>query len=148
MLWPGCISQGLELYWSKRSDMSRPFPPVHHGPARWSQKSLTTTNISAVAACVSLISCRGDIFRVSQPLWRGWRAEPSPHPHSHVAAPYHSIFQIAVQHSLWISAHCCHTVRYIWLVMVLLSDHLTPFSRRLPPCAYSVLKVTFKTETH
>lgn len=77
VLQPGCISEGLEPYWSKHSDVSRPFPPVHHGTACWSQKSLTTTNISAATACLSLISCRGDIFRVSQPLWRGWRAEPT-----------------------------------------------------------------------
>lgn len=60
--------------------MSRPFPPVHHGTACLSQKSLTTTNISAATACLSLISCRGDIFRVSKPLWRGRRAEPIPPP--------------------------------------------------------------------
>ena len=79
LLQPGCVSEGLEPYWSKRSNMSRPFPPVHHGTACWSQKSLTTTNISAATACLSLISCWGDIFRVSQPLWRGRRAEPTPH---------------------------------------------------------------------
>lgn len=81
VLKPGCISQGLEPYWSKRSDVSRPFPPVHHGSACLSQKSLTTTNISSATACLSLISCRGDIFRVSKPLWRGKRTEPIPQPY-------------------------------------------------------------------
>lgn len=96
--------------------MSRPFPPVHHGTACWSQKSLTTTNITAATACLSLISCRGDIFRVSQPLWRGRRAKPIPL-HPHLPTP----FQTTVQHVLFIFTYSCCTVSYSWLLMVSLT---------------------------
>lgn len=79
-----CFSQALFQRERRAIDQSAqtcpgPSPPVHYGAACESQRSLTTTNISAVTACFSLISCRGDIFRVSRPLWRGREAEPISH---------------------------------------------------------------------
>lgn len=53
-----------------------PSPPMHHGTACWSQKSLTTTNISAATACLPLISCREIFLEYPSPFEDGEERKP------------------------------------------------------------------------
>lgn len=57
-----------------------PSPPMHHGTACWSQKSLTTTNISAATACLPLISCREIFLEYPSPFEEGEERKPHPSP--------------------------------------------------------------------
>lgn len=57
-----------------------PSPPMHHGAACWSQKSLTTTNISAATACLPLISCREIFLEYPSPFEEGEERKPHPSP--------------------------------------------------------------------
>lgn len=108
----------------------------------WSQKSLTTTNISAATACFSVISFWEDIFRVSQPLWRHEKQSPSLHPISFSCT---ISFQTTVQRALFTLAHCCHTVRCCWLLRVSLTIFLLHSPSSIGSCSawtYSLMDTT------
>lgn len=81
VLQPGCISEGPQPPIDQSAQTCPgPSPPMHHGAACWSQKSLTTTNISAATACLPLISCREIFLEYPSPFEEGEERKPHPSP--------------------------------------------------------------------
>lgn len=116
-----------------------PSPPMHHGTACWSQKSLTTTNISAATACLPLISCREIFLEYPSPFEEG--EERKPHPSPPQSPGNYSQTHCSFFASFFFSPPCC-TSSAGCLSVVPLPLHSRSYSISTGPPYYTTTTLT------